>query len=65
VEVDLSLPYSAGELLARVRERGTVEFEYRHEDVRVTGRLPPSLAGDLRHMAASRERDQKTQKAGD
>jgi GTP-binding protein HflX len=65
VEVDLSLPYSAGELLARVRERGTVEFEYRDEDVRVTGRLPPSLAGDLRHMAAGPEGGQKAQKAGD
>ena len=52
VEVDLALPYSAGELLARVRERGTVEFEYRDEDVRIQGRVPPSLVADLRRAAA-------------
>ena len=47
LEIDLAVPYSAGELLARVRERGTVEFEYRDEDVRIRGRVPPSMAGDL------------------
>ena len=47
VEVDIALPYSAGELLARIRERGTVELEYRERDVRVTGRVAPSLAGEL------------------
>jgi GTPase len=47
VDVDLVLPYSAGELLSRVRERGTVEFEYRDRDVRVRGRVPPALAGSL------------------
>ncbi len=52
-EVDLALPYSAGELLARVRERGTVEFEYRDEDVNVQGRVPPSLAGDLQRESAA------------
>ena len=29
VDVDVAVPYAAGELLARVRERGTVELEYR------------------------------------
>ncbi|MCL4413249.1 MAG: GTPase HflX, partial [Actinobacteria bacterium] len=47
-EMDIRLPYSAGELLARVRERGTVVFEYADEDVRVKGRVPPSMAGELR-----------------
>ena len=28
-DVDVAVPYAAGELLARVRERGTVELEYR------------------------------------
>ncbi len=46
-EVDVTLPYSAGELLARVRERGTVELSYRARDVRVRGRVAPSLAGEL------------------
>lgn len=52
LDIDLAVPYSAGELLARVRERGTVEFEYRDEDVRIHGRVPPSMAGDLREAAA-------------
>ena len=56
LEVDLALPYSAGELLARVRERGSVDFEYRDEDVRVQGRVPPSMAGDLHDAAADWER---------
>ena len=41
------LPYAAGELLARVRERGTVELEYGERDVRVDGRVAPALAGEL------------------
>ncbi|MGZ6297646.1 MAG: GTPase HflX [Candidatus Limnocylindrales bacterium] len=50
-EVDVTLPYAAGELLARVRERGTVEVNYRARDVRVRGRVAPSLAGELRAAA--------------
>ena len=56
LHVDLRLPYAAGELLARARERGTVSFEYGDEDVRVSGRVPPSLAGELRNKAATWER---------
>ena len=47
-DVDVSLPYSEGELLSRVRERGTVEIGYRARDVRVKGRVAPSLASELR-----------------
>jgi len=56
VEVDLALPYSSGELLARVRERGSVTFEYEDEDVRVQGRVPPPLAGELRAAGRAWER---------
>jgi len=52
VEVDLHVPYMAGELLARVRERGTVEIEYGERDVRIQGRVAPSLAGELESVAA-------------
>ena len=52
VDVDVSLPYMAGELLARVRERGTIELEYRERDVRIRGRVAPSLAGELEATAA-------------
>jgi GTP-binding protein HflX len=52
VDVDVRLPYTAGELLARVRERGTVELEYLNTEVRVRGRIAPSLAGELKSAAA-------------
>jgi GTPase len=53
VAVDVSVPYTAGELLARIRERGTIELEYGNRDVRVTGRVAPALAGELERVAAS------------
>ncbi len=53
VSVDVHLPYTAGELLARVRERGTVELEYGERDVRVRGHVAPALAGELEAVAAS------------
>ena len=46
-EVDVALPYTEGELLARVRERGTVQIDYRSHDVHITGKVVPSLAGEL------------------
>jgi GTP-binding protein HflX len=52
VDVDVALPYAAGELLARVRERGTVDIEYRERDVAIRGRVAPSLAGELEAAAA-------------
>ena len=51
VEVDVSLPYREAALLSRVRERGTVEIAYRPGDVRVRGRVAPSLAGELEAAA--------------
>jgi GTP-binding protein HflX len=51
VDVDVIVPYTAGELLARIRERGTVDITYRGHDVRVRGRVAPQLAGEL--VAAS------------
>jgi GTP-binding protein HflX len=50
-DVDLAVPYAAGELLARVRERGAVDLEYGERDVRVSGRVAPALAGELRAAA--------------
>ncbi len=52
-EVDVTLPYAQGELLSRVRERGSVEIAYGERGVRIVGRVLPSLAGELR-AAASR-----------
>ena len=48
----MCLPYAAGELLARVRERGTIELEYGEREVRVVGRVSPPLAGELQAVAA-------------
>ncbi len=53
VAVDVHVPYAAGELLARIRERGTIELEYGNRDVRVTGRIAPALAGELERVAAT------------
>lgn len=53
VPVDVHVPYAAGELLARIRERGTVELEYGNRDVRVAGRVAPVLAAELARVAAS------------
>jgi GTP-binding protein HflX len=50
-DVDVAVPYTAGELLARVRERGTVELDYGDRDVRVHGRMAPAMAGELRAVA--------------
>ena len=46
-DIDVAVPYAAGELLARVRERGTVDLEYGQREVRVRGRVAPALAGEL------------------
>jgi GTP-binding protein HflX len=51
VEVDVAVPYTAGELLARVRERGSVSYEYGDTDVRVRGRVVPSVAAELETIA--------------
>ena len=65
VDVDVALPYAAGELLARVRERGTIELEYRERDVRVRGRVAPSLAGELEAAAARWAAEPRAQEAPD
>jgi GTPase len=51
-DVDVALPYTAGELLARIRERGTVDLDYRERDVRIKGRMAPALASEVRAAAA-------------
>jgi GTPase len=51
VDVDVAVPYAAGELLARVRERGTVTIDYGDHEVRIRGRVAPALAGELEAAA--------------
>ena len=50
-EIDVRLPYTEGELLARVRERGTIDIEYGDRDVRIRGKVAPALAAELRGRA--------------
>ncbi|MFO1541145.1 MAG: GTPase HflX [Chloroflexota bacterium] len=50
-EIDVAIGYREGELLARVRERGTVTIDYRGTDVHITGRVTPALAGERRAAA--------------
>ena len=47
-EIDVRVPYTEGELLARVRERGTIDIEYSDRDVRIRGKVAPALAAELR-----------------
>ena len=53
IAVDLEIPYTAGELIARIRERGSVELDYGPTAVRVRGRVAPALAGELEAVAAA------------
>ncbi len=55
-EVDLAVPYTAGSLLARLRERGAVDFEYKDTEVRVHGRVDQALAGELVQAARNWKR---------
>ncbi len=52
VEIDAALPYTAGELLARIRERGAIEIDYRERDVRVRGRVSPRIANEIAALGA-------------
>src|SRR5688572_23578632 len=56
-DVDVRLPYREGELLARIRERGSVEVTYGETDVRVNGRVAPSLASELRAASARSQQE--------
>ena len=57
VDIDLDLPYAAGDLLARVRERGSVDIDYGGDGVHVTGRVAPALAGELESVAGRAARN--------
>ncbi len=65
VDVDAAVPYAAGELLSRIRERGSVDFDYGERDVHVRGRLAPGLAGEVVAIAErwAVERDGATRPA--
>jgi GTP-binding protein HflX len=53
VPVDAVVPYPRAELLARARSAGEVTERFTDDGVRITGRLPESLAGEVHAAAAS------------
>jgi GTP-binding protein HflX len=63
-EVDVGIPYSAGSLLARARERGSVHFDYLDTEVRVHGRVDQALAGELVQAARAWRRAKREAEAG-
>jgi GTP-binding protein HflX len=62
VEVDAAVAYTAGELIARARERGSVQLEYRDTDVRVHGRVPPALSLEIQEAARALARSLRRRK---
>nr|MBA4170858.1 GTPase HflX [Chloroflexota bacterium] len=54
VAVDEIVPYERGELVARARTSGDVAEQYEERGVRVSGKLPESIAAEL--TAAARRR---------
>jgi GTP-binding protein HflX len=53
VLVDAVVPYPRAELLARARTAGEVTERFTDDGVRITGRLPESLAGELQAAAVT------------
>jgi GTP-binding protein HflX len=54
VAVDAVVPYQRAELLSRARAAGEVTERYTDDGVRIVGRLPESLAGEI-HAAATNQ----------
>jgi GTP-binding protein HflX len=64
VPVDAVVPYPRAELLARARSAGEVTEHFTGDGVRITGRLPESLAGEIQaaaHASAPTPRRRHTQ----
>jgi GTP-binding protein HflX len=47
IAVDTVVPYERGELVARARHSGDVTEQYGPAGVRISGHLPPAIAGEL------------------
>jgi len=62
VAVDSVVPYERGELVARARSSGDIEERYEETGVRVSGRLPESIAAEL--SAAGRANGSRRPKRG-
>jgi hypothetical protein len=68
VPVDAVVPYPRAELIARARNAGEVTERFTDAGVRISGRLPESLAGEIAAAAApppasSRPRQARTRSA--
>ena len=63
VPVDAIVPYPRAELLARARSAGEVTERFTDDGVRITGRLPESLAGEIAAVAAQPTQRQRPRPA--
>jgi GTP-binding protein HflX len=58
VRVDVLVPYSRGDLVARMHEVGEIDdLEHGADGTRVAGRVPPDLAADLAPYAVAGQVD--------
>jgi GTP-binding protein HflX len=59
VDVDAVVPYPRAELVARARQAGEVTERFTDDGVRIAGRLPATLAGEVRAAAIARPRTRR------
>ena len=59
VDVDAVVPYPRAELVARARQAGEVTERFTDDGVRIAGRLPATLAGEVRAAAIPRTRTRR------
>jgi GTP-binding protein HflX len=59
VDVDAVVPYPRAELVARARQAGEVTEWFTDDGVRIAGRLPATLAGEVRAAAIPRSRTRR------
>jgi GTP-binding protein HflX len=59
VDVDAVVPYPRAELVARARQAGEVTEAFTDDGVRIAGRLPETLAGEVRAAAIPRTRTRR------
>ena len=59
VDVDAVVPYPRAELVARARQAGEVTERFTDDGVRIAGRLPEALAGEVRAAALPTSRSRR------
>jgi GTP-binding protein HflX len=65
VAVDAVVPYQRAELLSRARHGGEVTERFTDDGVRITGRLPDSLAGEIQAAVVRKPSSSRRSSAGE